>query len=102
MAQLLIAGINLFLLANIVKILLGWNLWVSLVVAAAIVLTYTTLGGLSAAIYNEVLQFFVIVAALRAADARRAAQGRRLRRAQGQDHGRGTAPTSSPPGRAPT
>ena len=34
-------------------------------VAAAIVLSYITLGGLSAAIYNEVLQFFVIVAALR-------------------------------------
>ena len=63
-AQLLIAGINLFLLAKIVNILLGWNLYVSLVVAAAIVLSYITLGGLSAAIYNEVLQFFVIVAAL--------------------------------------
>lgn len=63
-AQLLIAGINLYLLATIVNRLLGWPLWVSLVVAAAIVLTYTALGGLSAAIYNEVLQFFVIVAAL--------------------------------------
>ncbi|GAB2883157.1 sodium:solute symporter family protein [Nocardioides pacificus] len=63
-AQLLIAGINLFLLASIVEVLLGWSLWVSLVVAAAVVLTYTALGGLSAAIYNEVLQFFVIVAAL--------------------------------------
>ncbi len=63
-AQLLIAGINLYLLASIVEVLLGWQLWVSLIVAAAIVLTYTTLGGLSAAIYNEVLQFFVIVAAL--------------------------------------
>ncbi len=63
-AQLLIAGINLFLLAKIVNILLGWNLYVSLIVAAAIVLSYITLGGLSAAIYNEVLQFFVIVAAL--------------------------------------
>src|SRR3954462_2346664 len=63
-AQLLIAGINLYLLANIVEVILGWRLWVSLIVAAAIVLTYTTLGGLSAAIYNEVLQFFVIVAAL--------------------------------------
>ncbi|GGF37659.1 solute:Na+ symporter, SSS family protein [Marmoricola endophyticus] len=63
-AQLLIAGINLYLLANIVEIILGWKLWVSLIVAAAIVLTYTTLGGLSAAIYNEVLQFFVIVASL--------------------------------------
>jgi SSS family solute:Na+ symporter len=63
-AQLLIAGINLFLLAKIVNILLGWNLYISLVVAAVIVLSYITLGGLSAAIYNEVLQFFVIVAAL--------------------------------------
>jgi SSS family solute:Na+ symporter len=64
LAQLLIAGINLYLLAKIVEVLLGWPLWVSLLVAAAVVLTYTALGGLSAAIYNEVLQFFVIVAAL--------------------------------------
>jgi len=64
LAQLLIAGINLYLLASIVEILLGWQLWVSLLIAAAIVLSYITLGGLSAAIYNEVLQFFVIVAAL--------------------------------------
>ncbi|WP_019146117.1 sodium:solute symporter family protein [Aeromicrobium massiliense] len=63
-AQLLIAGINLFLLATIVERLLGWPLWVSLIVAAVVVLSYITLGGLSAAIYNEVLQFFVIVAAL--------------------------------------
>src|SRR5919205_712476 len=63
-AQLLIAGINLYLLATIVNALLGWPLWVSLIVAAAVVLSYITLGGLSAAIYNEVLQFFVIVAAL--------------------------------------
>ncbi|MGA9872693.1 MAG: sodium/solute symporter, partial [Rhodococcus sp. (in: high G+C Gram-positive bacteria)] len=63
-AQILIAGVNLFLLATVVKVLLGWTLWVSLIVAAAIVLTYTVLGGLSAAIYNEVLQFFVILAAL--------------------------------------
>ncbi|MBM7788362.1 sodium:solute symporter family protein [Tenggerimyces flavus] len=63
-AQILIAGINLFLLATVVNSLLGWPLWVALLVAAAIVLSYITLGGLSAAIYNEVLQFFVIVAAL--------------------------------------
>jgi SSS family solute:Na+ symporter len=64
LAQLLIAGVNLYLLATIVNALLGWNIWLSTVVAAAIVLSYITLGGLSAAIYNEVLQFFVIVAAL--------------------------------------
>jgi SSS family solute:Na+ symporter len=63
-AQVLIAGVNLYLLATIVNALLGWNLWLSTVVAALIVLSYITLGGLSAAIYNEVLQFFVIVAAL--------------------------------------
>jgi solute:Na+ symporter, SSS family len=63
-AQVLIAGVNLFLLATVINALLGWQRWVSLIVAAAIVLTYTALGGLSAAIYNEVLQFFVILAAL--------------------------------------
>ena len=63
-AQLLIAGINLYLLGSIIHALLGWPLWLALVVAAAIVLSYITLGGLSAAIYNEVLQFFVIVASL--------------------------------------
>ncbi|WP_292652929.1 sodium:solute symporter family protein [Nocardioides sp.] len=63
-AQLLIAGINLYLLGSIVHALLGWPLWVALIVAALIVLSYITLGGLKAAIYNEVLQFFVIVAAL--------------------------------------
>jgi SSS family solute:Na+ symporter len=63
-AQVLIAGINLYLLATIVNALLGWPLWLSLILAAAIVLSYISLGGLSAAIYNEVLQFFVIVAAL--------------------------------------
>ncbi|AXK89803.1 sodium:solute symporter family protein [Nocardia farcinica] len=63
-AQILIAGVNLYLLGSILNVLLGWPLWVSVVAAAAIVLSYITLGGLSAAIYNEVLQFFVIVAAL--------------------------------------
>lgn len=63
-AQLLIAGVNLALLAGILHALLGWPIWIALVVAGAIVLSYITLGGLSAAIYNEVLQFFVIVASL--------------------------------------
>ncbi|GAA1877646.1 sodium:solute symporter family protein [Lapillicoccus jejuensis] len=64
LAQLLIAGVNLYLLGSIVRALLGWPLWLTLLVAAAIVLSYITVGGLSAAIYNEVLQFFVIVGAL--------------------------------------
>jgi solute:Na+ symporter, SSS family len=63
-AQVLIAGVNLFLLATVINALLGWPRWISLIVAALVVLSYITLGGLSAAIYNEVLQFFVILAAL--------------------------------------
>ncbi|MFC5178033.1 sodium:solute symporter family protein [Nocardioides taihuensis] len=63
-AQLLIAGINLYLLGTILHAMLGWSLLLSLIVSAVIVLSYITLGGLSAAIYNEVLQFFVIVASL--------------------------------------
>jgi solute:Na+ symporter, SSS family len=64
LAQVLIAGINLYALALVMEALLGWPLWLAIVVAAAIVLTYITLGGLSSAIYNEVLQFFVILAGL--------------------------------------
>jgi SSS family solute:Na+ symporter len=63
-ATVLIAGVNLYALALVLKLLLGWPLIIGIVVAAAIVLVYITLGGLSSAIYNEVLQFFVIVAAL--------------------------------------
>ncbi|MFD1150279.1 sodium:solute symporter family protein [Saccharothrix hoggarensis] len=63
-AQVLIAGVNLYALAFLLNLMLGWPIPLSVVIAAAIVLTYTALGGLSAAIYNEVLQFFVIIAAL--------------------------------------
>jgi solute:Na+ symporter, SSS family len=63
-AQVLIAGVNLYALALVLDALLGWPLWVSIVLGAAIVLTYISIGGLSSAIYNEVLQFFVILAGL--------------------------------------
>jgi SSS family solute:Na+ symporter len=63
-AQVLIAGVNLYALALVLDALLGWPLWVSIVVGAAIVLAYISIGGLSSAIYNEVLQFFVILAGL--------------------------------------
>jgi solute:Na+ symporter, SSS family len=64
LATVLIAGVNLFALALVLRLLLGWPIIVGIVVAAGIVLAYITLGGLSSAIYNEVLQFFVIMAAL--------------------------------------
>jgi solute:Na+ symporter, SSS family len=63
-AQVLIAGVNLYALALILDALLGWPLWISIVIGAAIVLVYIGIGGLSSAIYNEVLQFFVILAGL--------------------------------------
>ncbi|MFI2646173.1 sodium:solute symporter family protein [Micromonospora fulviviridis] len=63
-AQVLIAGVNLYALALIMQLLLGWPLWVAIVIGAFIVLVYITIGGLSGAIYNEVLQFFVIIAGL--------------------------------------
>ena len=63
-ATVLIAGVNLFAMALVIRLLLGWPLALSIVLAAGIVLVYITLGGLSSAIYNEVLQFFVILAAL--------------------------------------
>jgi SSS family solute:Na+ symporter len=55
------SGVSLYALAALLEILLGWNFNVSLFVSAAIVLIYIYLGGLTAAIYNEVLQFFLIV-----------------------------------------
>ncbi|WP_448315260.1 sodium:solute symporter family protein [Streptomyces sp. CO7] len=63
-AAILIAGVNLYSLAIVVEALLGWPEWVAIVVAGFFVLAYITIGGLSSAIYNEVLQFFVILAAL--------------------------------------
>ncbi len=63
-AQLLTAGVNLFALSIVIQALLGWPQWLAIVVSAFFVLTYITLGGLSGAVYNEVLQFFVILAGL--------------------------------------
>ena len=63
-ATVLISGVNLFALGLVISLMLGWSITTAIIVAAAVVLTYIVLGGLSSAIYNEVLQFFVIIAAL--------------------------------------
>jgi solute:Na+ symporter, SSS family len=63
-ASVLIAGVNLYALASVLESLLGIPLAVAIVVSALFVLSYILLGGLSSAIYNEVLQFFVICAGL--------------------------------------
>jgi SSS family solute:Na+ symporter len=64
LAAVLNAGVNLYALALVIQALLGWPIWVSVILAAGFVLADITLGGLSGAIYNEVLQFFVILAGL--------------------------------------
>jgi SSS family solute:Na+ symporter len=64
LATMLISGVNLFALALIIHLMLGWSITFAVLIAAALVLVYITLGGLTSAIYNEVLQFFIIVAAL--------------------------------------
>ncbi|AWE42068.1 MULTISPECIES: sodium:solute symporter family protein [unclassified Actinobaculum] len=63
-ATILVAGINLFALALLINVLIGWPLWASIIAAAGVVLLYTTMGGLTATMYNEVLQFLIIVAFL--------------------------------------
>jgi SSS family solute:Na+ symporter len=55
------SGISLYALAMLMQTVLGWNFDVSIWLAAGIVLAYIYLGGLTSAVYNEVLQFFLIV-----------------------------------------
>lgn len=63
-SAVLIAGVNLYSLAIVLRALLGWELPLSIGVAAVLVLAYVVTGGLTGAIYNEVLQFFVIIVGL--------------------------------------
>src|SRR5918911_5689125 len=62
--MLLLSGINMYAMALVFELLLGWSLTASIFLSAAIVLGYVVLGGLSSSIYNEVLQFFLITLGL--------------------------------------
>jgi SSS family solute:Na+ symporter len=62
--MLLLSGINMFAMALVFQLLLGWSLTASIFLSAGIVLAYVVLGGLSSSIYNEVLQFFLITLGL--------------------------------------
>ena len=55
------SGISMYALGLLFELVLGWSFTASVLLSAAIVLIYTFLGGLTSAIYNEVLQFFLIV-----------------------------------------
>jgi SSS family solute:Na+ symporter len=55
------SGISMYAMAKLMGLLLGWSFGSSIAISALIVLVYIFLGGLTSAIYNEVLQFFMIV-----------------------------------------
>ena len=56
----LMSGINMYAMALIMKVVLGWNMNFSIWVSALTVAIYVALGGLRSAIFNEVLQFVLI------------------------------------------
>jgi solute:Na+ symporter, SSS family len=55
------SGISMYAMGLLLQTLLGWDFNFSVMMSAVIVLLYIFLGGLTSAIYNEVLQFFLIV-----------------------------------------
>jgi SSS family solute:Na+ symporter len=58
--MILMSGVNMFAMAVVMKIVLGWSLTFSILVSAFAVTLYVALGGLRSAIFNEVLQFVLI------------------------------------------
>jgi SSS family solute:Na+ symporter len=56
----LMSGVNMFAMAEVMKVVLGWNLNFSIIVSSLAVAAYVALGGLRSAIFNEVLQFVLI------------------------------------------
>jgi SSS family solute:Na+ symporter len=57
---ILMSGINMYAMALVLKVVLGWNIHFSIWVSSLTVAVYVALGGLFSAIFNEVLQFFLI------------------------------------------
>jgi SSS family solute:Na+ symporter len=57
---LLMSGVDMFAMALVLKVMLGWNINFSIWVSSITVGAYVTLGGLFSAIFNEVVQFFLI------------------------------------------
>jgi solute:Na+ symporter, SSS family len=56
----LMSGVNMFAMAKVMQIVLGWDINVTIWISALTVGIYVALGGLRSAIFNEVLQFFLI------------------------------------------
>ncbi len=57
---ILMSGINMYSMAIVMKVVLGWDLNFSIWVSSVTVAVYVALGGLKSAIYNEILQFLLI------------------------------------------
>lgn len=57
---ILMSGVNMYAMAVVMKVVLGWNLNFSIFVSSITVAIYVAAGGLFSAIFNEVLQFFLI------------------------------------------
>ena len=57
---ILMSGVNMYSMALVMKVVLGWNISFSIWVGAVTVAVYVMLGGLRSAIINEVLQFVLI------------------------------------------
>src|SRR5487761_1913237 len=58
--MILMSGVNMFSMAVVMKVVLGWNITFSILMSSLAVAVYVGLGGLRSAIYNEVLQFVLI------------------------------------------
>ena len=56
----LMSGVNMFAMAEVMKVVLGWDMNFSIIVSSLAVAAYVALGGLRSAIFNEVLQFVLI------------------------------------------
>jgi SSS family solute:Na+ symporter len=56
----LVSGVNMFAMAKVMQIILGWNIHFSIWVSSITVAIYVALGGLLSAVFNEVVQFFLI------------------------------------------
>ncbi len=56
----LMSGINMYAMALVMNVVLGWNIHFSIWTSSVTVAIYVALGGLFSAIFNEVLQFFLI------------------------------------------
>jgi SSS family solute:Na+ symporter len=58
--MILMSGVNMFAMAVVMKVVLGWDITFSILVSSVAVALYVGLGGLRSAIFNEVLQFVLI------------------------------------------